>query len=279
MAAAKNNNPHIKPLEQALATRFGWQTGAISRDKLLSAIERKALRLGLDELSYSRMAISSAGELEVLADLICNNETRFFREPEQFEALRDHVLPELIDRRRPERRLRVWSAACSTGEEPYSLAILLRELLPEREDWKAGVFATDLRGAAIISASRGSYPTSSLRVIDSGVRDRYFVGGEASGREPMYEVAPALRNLVTFRRANVYDQGFWKNLNTSFDLITCNNLLLYFHALAAKQTVDRVAAVLRPGGVLMVMKNEAGYINHPQLKRDPALPGAFFRKV
>jgi chemotaxis protein methyltransferase CheR len=279
MPRVKNNNPHIKPLEQALATKFGWQTGAMWRDKLLSAIERKAARLGLDELSYCRMAMHSAGELEVLADLICNSETRFFREPEQFEALRGRVLPELIKSRKAERRIDIWSAACSTGEEPYSLAILLSELLPEGEDWKATVFATDLRGAAIISASKGSYPTSALRVIDSAVRNRYFTGGQAQGRELMHEIAPAVKNLVSFRRANVYDQGFWKNINTRFDLITCNNLLLYFHALAARKTVERVAGVLRPGGMLMVMKNEGGYVNHPQLKRDLLLPGAFFRKV
>jgi chemotaxis protein methyltransferase CheR len=279
MPRVKNNNPHIKPLEQALATRFGWQTGTMWRDKLLSAIERKAARLGLDELSYCRMAITSAGELEVLANLLCNSETRFFREPEQFEALQGRVLPELIKSRKPERKIAIWSAACSTGEEAYSLAILLSELLGELEDWKATVFATDLRGSAIISASKGTYPTSALRVIDRAVRDRYFTGGETNGRELMHEIAPEVRNLVTFRRANVYDQSFWKNINTRFDLITCNNLLLYFHALAARKTVERVAGVLRPGGVLMVMKNEGGYVNHPQLKRDLQLPGAFFRKV
>ena len=274
----RNSNPHIKPLEQAMAARFGWQTNASWRDTLLEAIQAKADKLGLDELSYCQQAIRSPGELEVLAGLLCNSETRFFREGEQFEALMTRVLPELISARGNERKLALWSAACSTGEEAYSLAITLRENLPEGEGWKTSLLATDLRGPAIISASQGSYPSSAIRMVDARLRNGYFVKADMHGRERAYTVIPAVRQMISFRRANIYDGSFWKNLDRQFDLILCNNLLLYFHALAVRQTVDRFAKVLRRGGLLMVMKNEGGYIDHAQLKYDPSLPGAFFRK-
>jgi chemotaxis protein methyltransferase CheR len=279
MAPAKKLNPHVKPLEQAIAARFGWQGAASWRDNLLAAIDRKAARLGLDELAYCRMAVASAAELEALAELLCNSETRFFREPEQFEALSKIVVPRLISQQAKERKLDMWSAACSTGEEAYSLAMVLSESLPSGESWKTNLMATDLRGPAIISASRGSYPSSSIRLVEPGICSRYFVKAEMNGRERHYSVAPSVRRMVTFRRANIYDAKFWKNMDYKFDLIICNNVLIYFHALAIKQTVERIAGVLKRGGLLMVMKNEAGYIEHPRLELERKLPGSFFRKV
>jgi chemotaxis protein methyltransferase CheR len=272
-------NPHLKPLEQVLAARYGWQSGASWRDHLLAAIDRKAARLGLDELAYSRMAINSPGEQEALAEILCNSETRFFREPEQFESLRRRVIPELIAARGKERRLDIWCAACSTGEEAYSLAIVVKEGMPANEQWKPHLMATDLRGSAIIAASQGSYPQSSIRLIDADLRHRYFVKGEINGRERHYAVEPDLRKMIAFRRANIYDAKFWKHLHHPFDLIVCNNLLLYFHALAIRQTVERFGEALRPGGRLVVMRNEAGYIRHPRLKSAADLPDGFFVKV
>lgn len=279
MASKKSPNPHLKVLEQAMAARFGWQTNASWRDKLVESIGRKAGKLGFDEMAYCRMAVRSPGELEVLADMVNNCETRFFREPEQFDALSQQVIPELIRKRGAERRLNLWSVACSTGEEAYSLAILLRESLLADQGWKPTILATDLLGSAILSASRGCYPSSSLRLISQPLRKNYFSLAGQNGRERSYEVIQEVRKMVSFRRANIYDGKFWGNLRQDFDLIVCNNLLIYFHALAVQQTVERLARALRRGGLLMVMRNEAGYINHASLRLDDSLPGAFFRKV
>ena len=273
-----NGNPHIKPLEQVLAARYGWQGGATWREHLLDAIERKAARLGLDHLVYSRMAITSQGEQQALAEILCNSETRFFREPEQFASLRERVIPELMAARHKERRLDLWCAACSTGEEAYSLAIVVNESVSAEEPWKPHLMATDLRGAAIMTASQASYPQSAIRLIDADLRHRYFIKGELQGRERHYMVEPNVRRMIAFRRANIYDAKFWEHIHHPFDLIVCNNLLLYFHALAIRQTVERFAAALRPGGRLVVMKNETGYIRHARLKADPHAPAGFFIK-
>jgi chemotaxis protein methyltransferase CheR len=279
MASKQSLNPHIKVLEQAMAVRYGWQTNASWRDKLIESIRAKAEKLGFDEMAYCRMAVRSPGEIEVLADMVNNCETRFFREPDQFDALRQRVIPELMAARAMERSINFWSVACSTGEEAYTLALLLCETLPPKENWRSNVLATDLRGSAILSASKGRYPSSSLRTVSPELRNSYFTKAEQNGRERSYEISPTVRKMVTFRRANMYDSKFWGTLRQNFELIVCNNLLIYFHALAVQQTVDRLSKALRAGGLLMVMKNEAGYINHPNLRLDDSLPGAFFRKV
>ncbi|HKG22176.1 MAG TPA: CheR family methyltransferase [Blastocatellia bacterium] len=280
MPLKQKQNPHLKPLEQAMAARFGWQTNASWRDTLIAAIEVKATKVGMDELAYSRMAIASPGELEVLAGMVTNSETRFFRETDQYEGLKNEAIPELIATRSKERRLDIWSAACSTGEEPYSLAMLLSESLgSELAHWKINLIATDLRGPSIISASQGRYLSSAIQLIDPNLRGKYFLESGSNGRESAFDIHPAIRRMVTFRRANLYDANFWNTMGMRFDLIVCNNLLLYFHALAIRQTVDRLANVIKAGGLLMVMKNETGYIEQAKLRRDPRLPGSFFRKV
>jgi chemotaxis protein methyltransferase CheR len=234
--------------------------------------------LQMDEQSYCYTAVRSHSELQHLAEHVSNNETRFFRDAEQFDSLQTQIIPQLMASRSRERRLNIWSAACSTGEEAYSLAILLHQALPEHEKWQVTIFATDLRGQAILAATRGRYPSSALSLIPPPLRDRYFTRADAGGREQAFDVVAEIKPLVAFRRANLYDAEFWKHLRQPFDLILCNNLLLYFHALAVKQTVARMAATLPPHGWLSVMKDESSYIDHVALRREPALRGSFFKK-
>jgi chemotaxis protein methyltransferase CheR len=279
MARKQSTSLHIKKLEQAMAARFGWQVGGHWRERLISIVNEKAEKLKLDQATYCQMAANSSGELEVLANLVCNSETRFFRDPEQFQVLREVVLPSLIKLRSKELRIDLWSAACSTGEEAYSLTIMLCDILPNINAWKVNVLATDLRGQAIISATQGRYPLSAIGLLDADLRRRYFIEAEAKGQEPLFDVASAVRRMIKFRRANLYDPQFWKNLDQEFDLIVCNNLLLYFNPLAARQTVERMASVLRRGGMLVVMRNEMHHVDHPRLRIDSDLPGAFFKKI
>jgi chemotaxis protein methyltransferase CheR len=270
---------HIKQVEKALAARYGWQTGNVWRDKLTAAIEQKAERLRIDEHTYCQNAIKSFSELQALAEFVINSETRFFRDAQQFEILRQKVVPQLIQARAKERALNVWSAACSTGEEAYSIAILIQEQVPANEDWKVNVMATDLRGQAIIAAMKGRYTASSLSLLNQEWRARYFVKAEANGYEDSYDVVPEIKKLVAFRRANLYDQDFWKTFKQQFDLIVCNHLLLHFHALAVKRTVEKFVSVLKPGGLFAVMKGEAMSVDNTQLKPEKGFSCPFFKKL
>jgi chemotaxis protein methyltransferase CheR len=272
-----SKNPHLKTLEQALGMRFGWQAGPI-RDVLVDAVESKADRLGLDVVSYCRMAAAANGELQALAEEIAIGETRFFREPDQFEALREHVLPELLVERSSVRRLRLWCVACSTGEEAYSLAILIRDALQPSEEWRVELFASDLRGNAILSASRGRYNAAALRRLDPNVRNRYFIGVDEPTPNREYDLIPLVRRMVTFRRANIVEPYVWRQIPGPYDLIVCENLLLYFHRLAVDQTVERLVNALAPGGLLLVSPIETPLVAKGGVKPVDILPRGFFAK-
>lgn len=266
-------NPHLKTLEQALAVHFGWQPGAM-RDAILQAVSSKAARLGLDEVSYCRMAAVSSGELQALAEEVAPADSRFFRSPEQFAALRERVLPELLPERATTRRLRFWCAASGTGEEAYSLAIVVREVLSGAEDWRVEIFASDLRGQAIMAASRGRYQASAIRRVEASLRNRYFIGLE---QDREVDVIPLVRRMVTFRRANLSEPHVWRQLPGPYDLILCQSLLLYFHPRAIEVVVERVAEALAPGGYLVVSPTEADLISRTRFRPVESLPDGFFQ--
>ncbi len=284
MIVGRKNQHHIHEVEQAIASHFGWKITDEWRDKLVEEITRKATKLNFDEAEYCVKAANSPAELQILADLLTNGETRFFREREQIDALRAIVIPQLVAARRGEKTLNIWSAACSTGEEAYTIAMLVCAALPEGEKWKINILATDLSGQSILKASKGQYSATSLVLIEPQFRNKFFAeavsqgNGHTNGHDRFYDVVREIKNLITFRRANVYDQHFWRSLHQQFDLILCNHLLMHFHPIAVKQTVDGIAKVLKSGGVLTVIKGESMFINHSSLKADRALPGTFFVK-
>ncbi len=271
-------NPHLKTLETSLAEHFGWQPGGQIREALVAAISRKADRIGVDEVSYCLMASTSMGELNALAEEIAPADTSFFRDAEQSEALAERVVPELVSARAGSHRLRFWSSAASTGEEAYSLAILAREALPPDGDWRIEILATDLQGHAVVAASRGRYSASQIRGIDSTLRNRYFIGVDEPGPDRVFDVLPLVRRLVLFRRVNLCDASAWRLVIGSFDLISCQNVLLYFHPRAVRDLLERLRTALVPGGYLLVAAAEAPLVVLQGLESDPTLPAGFFRK-
>ena len=270
-------NPHLKTLEQALAARFGWQPGAL-RETIQAAVASKADRLGLDEVSYCRMAAASSGELHAFAEEVAPVESRFFRAPEQFEAIRDRVLPDLAAARADVRRLRFWCTAAATGEEAFSLAMVVREALSGIEEWRVEIFASDLRGQSIMAASRGRYRATALRAIDPTLRNRYFMGVDEPGPDREFDLIPLVRRMVTFRRANLYEPHVWRQLPGPYDLVLCENLLIYFHPRAVDVLVDRLAEVLAPGGYLTVGPTEVDIISRAVFRPVESLPAGFFQR-
>lgn len=279
MSRRPPKNPHLKTLEAALAEHFGWQPGGAIRDAILSVLTRKADRICVDEVSYCRMASRSPGELNALAEEVAPGDTAFFRDEAQVEALAERVVPGLVAARAAEHRLRIWSAAASTGEEAYSLAILAREALPPDSDFRVEILATDLQGQAIVAASRGRYRASQIRGMDATLRNRYFIGVDEPGPDRAFDVLPLVRRLVLFRRVNLCDANAWRLVIGSFDLISCQNVLVYFHPRAANELLERLSSALAVGGYLVVAASEAALVTNRELVADPTLPAGFFRKA
>lgn len=213
-----------------------------------------------------------------LAGHLTVGETYFFRDRSCFEALEQQVLPSLIASRRTEGnlRLRVWSAGCATGEEAYSLAILMDRLLPDRSDWAVTILATDINPDALEKAQRAVYREWALRETPERVRNLYF---RRHGTEA-FEVHQKIRALVTFAPLNLAGDGYPSLVtNTAaMDLILCRNVLMYFTCDAQQATAARLQQSLVTGGWLAVSPVEVS-VNLFQTLVPVSFPGAtFYRK-
>ncbi|EFH13504.1 CheR methyltransferase, SAM binding domain protein, partial [Pseudoroseomonas cervicalis ATCC 49957] len=201
-----------------------------------------------------RLRDPARGEAEwaALEAEITIGETFFFRYAEQFAALQQTILPDILARRREERRLRAWSAGCASGAEPYSLGILLRRMLGEAlPDWRLSLLGTDLNEAALAMARRGQYSRWALRSLPAEELERDFLPG-ADGRS--WLLRPQHRALVRFERQNLLGllDGTAPLEMDGFDLILCRNVLIYFHPEVVERLVRALAARLAEGGWLLL---------------------------
>jgi chemotaxis protein methyltransferase CheR len=198
-------------------------------------------------------------EMDRLINLLTIGETHFFRDSAQFDALSNHVLPELIARKRTAAgsidpvfspHLRLWSAGCSTGEEPYSLAILLRELIPDIERWQVLILATDINRDSLKRAQGGLYTNWSFREARAKtMRSLYF-----SREGKRYRLRDKIRRMVTFAHLNLIEDDYpsIRNNTVSMDLIICRNVTIYFAEPTTRQVIQRFYNALVPGGWLVV---------------------------
>ncbi len=193
--------------------------------------------------------------VEVLASHLTVGETYFFREKRSFEALEEHILPELLRARRgADQRLRVWSAGCCTGEEPYSVAMLLDRLIPDAEAWNVTILATDINPRFLRKAAEGVYGEWSFRDTPEWIRQRYF----KLRRDGRYELYPRIRKRVTFSHLNLADDTFPSLLNNTnaMDVILCRNVLMYFTAERSRRVAANFHRSLLGGGWLIVSPAE-----------------------
>jgi chemotaxis protein methyltransferase CheR len=197
---------------------------------------------------------SSAIHIERLVNALTVSETHFFRDESQFDALRKHVLPQIIERRRTLRTLRIWSAGCASGEEPYSIAILLREILPDVDDWAITILGTDLNTEALARARKASYGNWAFREEQAKqLQTHYF--RKQDGR---YELLPEVRRMVTFAQLNLAANAYpsYETNTTFMDLILCRNVTIYFNETTTKQIVARFYDALTDDGWLVVGHSE-----------------------
>jgi len=228
------------------------------KKELVKARLNKRLRtLGLRDFEQylDRVRQDATGdELTTMLDSLSTNLTSFFREPQHFDHLRRVVLPALTARAQGRRRhIRIWSAGCSSGEEPYSIAIFLREHVPDLDRWDAAILATDLSTRVLARAREGIYDAQRLADMPASWVGRHF--DEAPGRGgSAFRVKPAVQRLVTFARLNL--MGPWP-MRGPFDVIFCRNVMIYFDKPTQGQLVGRYCDILAPGGVLLLGHSES----------------------
>lgn len=214
-----------------------------------------------------------------LVDLITIGETYFFRNQDQFRVLQETILPQLIAQRRQQdcRFLRIWSAGCSTGEEPYSIAILLRELIPDIETWNITIIGTDLKMANLDFARKGVYREHSFRMeTRSDVKGKWFT---PQGRH--YELNADIRRMVTFAPLNLINDEYPSLHNglMNFDMIICRNVTIYFEEAVTRQVVKKFHQALTENGWLVVGHAEPMINTHNEFAPRNFENAIFYQKI
>jgi chemotaxis protein methyltransferase CheR len=197
-----------------------------------------------------------------LIDALSTNLTGFFREKDHFEYLAQRFLPGLIERRRrqPSRRLRAWSCASSTGEEPYSIAMTLLDALPPGEAWDVKLLATDLSTRVLRIAEAGTYEASRVEAIPPSARVKYLAMQRIDGQS-IFAMQPAVREIVRFRHLNLMEPF---PFGGPLDFIFCRNVMIYFDKPTQERLVNRLYELLEPGGLLFTGHSESlTGIHHP----------------
>lgn len=248
-------------IEQRSAILFDASRERFFSGRLREFLEEKALSSGSELLRHIH---GSSIEYESLLERLLTQETSFFRYPGVYEAVEKKILPELQERKfwQNPRTLRVWSAGCATGEEPYSIAITLCESLKFAEAWEIEILATDISRRALRHAEKGHYSRRALENLSSRQSETYF-----SPAKHGFQVRPRIRRMVSFAQMNLADSIYVGKL----DCIFCMNVLMYFSEERRLSILRRFYDALEPGGYFLL--GHAETLSHAPLKFEPSVFG------
>ncbi len=249
----------LSSLSDFVAARFGLNFPKERWRDLERGVAAAAREFGQpDAESCARWLLSASlthNHVEILASHLTIGETYFFREKKSLEIFEEQIIPELLrSRHEGVRHLRIWSAGCAAGEEPYSIAMLLDRLLPDYEQWHITILATDINPQSLRRAMGGVYSKWSFRGVPEWIRTRYFKNRE-DGR---FELSPHIRKKVTFSYLNLVDDVYPSLLNNTnaVDVIFCRNVLMYFTLDKAREVAMKFSRSLAEGGWLIVSPTE-----------------------
>ena len=235
---------------------------ALSEGKAALVYSRLAKRLRLLGLRSFRdycaliEGVEGVDERQAMTAALTTNVTRFYREPHHFDHLRDQVMPELAARARAGGRVRLWSAACSNGQEPYSMALTVLDVLPEAADLDVRILATDIDPNMVAEGAAGIYSDELLSPVPASGRKHFE---PVAGRPGLFSADASLRRLVAFRELNLI--GDWP-MRGKFDVIFCRNVVIYFDDATQEMVWSRFTPMMAPGATL--------YIGHSERVSGPA---------
>ncbi|WP_421934447.1 CheR family methyltransferase [Phenylobacterium sp.] len=254
-------NEDFQQIAQILHAHAGIALAEGKAALVYSRLAKRLRSLGLRSFREYCALVEDSNEVDerqAMMAALTTNVTRYFREPHHFDHLRDVVLPPLVDRARKGGKIRLWSAACSNGQEPYSMAITVLAALPEAANLDVKILATDIDPNMVAEGRAGIYREEAIAPVPVDLRRRWFKK-PASGGGDRWEVADELRALVAFRELNLI--GDWP-MKGKFDVIFCRNVVIYFDEPTQERIWSRFAPMLNPGGTL--------YIGHSERVTGPA---------
>lgn len=222
-------------------------------DMFYSRLSKRVRMLGFSRFKQycEYLQDHSDQEFTEFINAVTTNLTAFFRENHHFEYLSQTLLPDLIQKNRAQRKIRIWSAGCSTGEEPYSLAMTLLENVPD--GWDIKILATDLDTNVLATAASGIYPLDRVDTISGGRLERWFQKGTGAQTHKVRTKAE-LRNIIHFNQLNLMQE--WP-MTGPFDFIFCRNVLIYFDRQTKERLANRYAGLIKGGGHLFIGHSES----------------------
>ncbi|MEW6127408.1 MAG: CheR family methyltransferase [Acidobacteriota bacterium] len=273
----------LSQLSRRIADLTGMHFPQAKWRDLARAVETAAAELGFQNaeavLKWLETSTPTKEQIGILASHLTVGETYFFRDQKSFEILEQYILPALLESRRAsgQKRLRIWSAACASGEEPYSLAILLKRMLPDLQDWHITILATDINQRALQKAMDGNYSEWSFRDAPPWLKERYF-NQRGSNR---YEILKEIQQMVTFDYLNLTEDFYPALLNqtNAMDVIFCRNVLIYFVADQAGSVIHKFYRALTDGGWLITSPMESAHLLNSEFKAVSFEGATFYQKA
>lgn len=240
---------------ETMYRQAGIQLAEHKRNLVYSRLTKRLRTLGMPDFkSYCELlkGPSGASELGAMINALTTNVTSFFREAHHFEHLQQVALPETVKHPTAHtRRLRIWSSACSTGEEPYSIAMALKSAEVDLRGWDVRILATDLDTVVLAAAMKGVYSQQAIKKLPPDLARRFTEPANKNSNQS--RIKDELRQIITFKNLNLL--GKWP-MKGSFDIIFCRNVLIYFDTETKSRLIDRFVTLLRPGGWLYLGHSE-----------------------
>jgi chemotaxis protein methyltransferase CheR len=267
------SNSDFARLRSFIYAESGINLNAEKQTMLELRIKRRLRALSLTSFSaYCDLLFDQQGQKEEIVhflDVVTTNKTDFFREPDHFEYLVQKALPEIIARKGTVSQIVVWSAGCSTGEEPYTLAMVMSEFAQLHAGFHFRVLATDISTTVLEKAKLGVFSEDAVRPVAPNLRRKYFMRSRDRASN-LVRIVPEVRALVEFRRLNFKDADY--GLSEKVDAIFCRNVIIYFDRFTQEQILQKLAQHLLPGGLAFVGHSETLHgMNLPLVPIAPAL--------
>lgn len=242
-------------LSKLVYDRTGIVLAEHKRDMVYSRLARRLRALGLrdfDAYCHFLENDETGEEMGHCINAVTTNLTSFFREQHHFDHLRDQVLTPLLQDKKAQKRLRIWSAGCSSGAEPYSIAMVAHQIFSHHRDWDVKILATDIDTNMLATGRRGEYPLDYLDKIPEPYRSKYVEEG-SSVTPGMFRVSPVLGEMIAFKPLNLLEAWPMKG---PFDLAFCRNVVIYFDKPTQKTLFGRMAKLIKPKGWLYIGHSE-----------------------
>ena len=272
----KLSKAEFERLSRYIHQEYGIKLAPVKQVMLQGRLIKRLNALGIPTFKdYIDFVFSPEGkqsELIHMIDVVTTNKTDFFREANHFDFLRSHILPEFASRKTVIHPLQVWNAGCSSGEEPYTTAIVLQEYYAQHHQPDYNILATDLSTDVLEKARKGIYPEQRIAVVPMSLKKKYFLRSKDSSRK-LVRVVPELRKKVKFGRLNFMSANY--AVETRMDVIFCRNVLIYFDKATQEKVINKLCQNLKKGGYFFLGHSES--ITNMNVPLEQIVPTVFRR--